>query len=804
MKKLLITLMIVFFVLAGCGTDGKDGDNGSDGIDGIDGTNGEDGTDGAGGTNGKDGANGVDGEDGKEGKDGVDGQDGQDGEDGKDGASGADGTDGTNGADGADGTDGEDGEDGKIPFGFDLIKPENNKSFATTSFVTYTLAKDVQNITFIRTRISGTGPETDSVVLTGDYALAGYHEFVEITGAELTEGDTYNLTIEALDMEGDIVELTPVFNLTVDNTGPKLLKADAYQSVFGLWNAGDRLVFTFNEPMDISNISTLNDIRENFPDCNGTTAGDDFAGNLLVWSSDLKILSLTCSGESENGIAFTADSEESSNCSEFNPASNIRDYAGNRDATTTDIKLISKGDVSMPRIYITSPADGSSIPIEPTIFYELTEDLIEGKLIVTYLEKGTSDEIVEREWSLDPARLAKGARSISFSWHNIPALVDGAYYSIVIEGKDGAGNKTSDKIYGVVADDTAPTSPDPATIFIRNYSGELVIKAGETVGESGDYLRLYIDGVLTATAKFPGPYGKSEGHVVITGLGTINEGSTIEYSLIDKAENESEIVSDGTMPAKPSSNDISKLGVRADTTDYAVGSTGNIAANTNLYINLNMNAENTIYAGWTDGAGNFTPSSNTIPSELISHETEVFYVYLTLINGHFSDYSEKDGEFVRAESISVIDNDISLNVSPDDWIVVTTTGGVYIPFQFGNFSYGSATATAGGYQWSAALNDFNVAPVSIGSSNFFNGTSFYSLASGESDFNLFQFSAGDNEFTIGMSFAGFTDGDIEQIRLEVHPLGSNNVLSYNGGHCLLPSTQIAPDGTTGGLISPDF
>ena len=786
MKKIFFVLTLTFFILAGCGTDGKDG------VDGTDGTDGKDGIDGIDGTNGTDGKDGADGEDGPKGVDGEDGTNGIDGKDGTGGAEGADGADGTDGEDGADGEDGEKGEDGKIPFGFDLIKPENNKTFATTSFVSYTLAEDVQEITFIRTKVSGTGPEMDSVMLTGDYALAGYHESVEIVGAELTEGDVYNLTIEALDLDSDIVELTPVFNLTVDNTGPELLKAEAYQSVFGMWNEGDRLVFQFNEPMDISKLSTINDVRANLLDFNA--AGDDFSGGLLVWSTDQKILSITCNSEDVSGTAFTAGSDDCSYCSEFNPSSDVRDSAGNSDATTTDINLISTGDVSTPRINITYPVEGRSIPIEPIIIYELSEELSEGKLAITLLGGGETDETPLREITLDAARRTKGLKTISLSDGPLPALVEGAYYSIEIEGKDGAGNVTSHKISEVIADNTAPEAPHPAKIFTRNYSGELVIKAGETVGIPGDYLRLYIDGILTAETTFPGTYGKTEDHVIISGLDLIPERAAITYTLIDEAGNESELVSDGTMPAKPNSNDISKLGVRASTTDYAVGSTGNITANSNLYINLDMNTENTVFVGWTDGIGNFIPSSNTIPSELISYETEVYYVYLDSGSGHFSDYSEKDGEFVRVESIAIIDNNFNGNISPNDEIEISCSGDVDIFTSFNSFSYGQALSLAGNYQWAAALSDFNVAPVSVGAASTFSGPGFINQNP------LF----GSSKFYIEMNFANFTVGNIDQVRLEVHPLGTNEVLSYNGGHCLLPSTQITPDGTTGGLISPDF
>ena len=804
MKKVFLVLLLTLFVLAGCGTDGKDGTdgtNGVDGKDGIDGTNGVDGEDGKDGINGTDGKDGTDGEDGANGINGEDGTNGTDGKDGSDGEDGTNGVDGKDGTDGEDGIDGEDGEDGKIPFGFDLIKPENNKTFATTSYATYTLAEDVQEVRFIRTRIYGTGPESDTVVLTGDDALAGYHESVEINGAELTEEDIYNLQVEALDMDGDIVELTPVFNLTVDNTGPELLKAEAFQGVFGAWNDGDRLVFTFSEPMDTSNLSTINDVLANIPDVE--SSGDDFSGDLLVWSADLKTLSITFSGF-VGGTPFTAGADDSSYCSEFIPSSDVRDYAGNSDETAAGVKLISKGDVSTPRINIYSPADNSSMPIDPFIAYELSEDLMEAKLTVTYLEKGTPEEIVEREWSLDASRLVKGTHSIIFSSEGIPALVDGAYHSIEIEGKDGAGNKTSDKISNIVADDTAPAPPEAFNIFIKNYSGELVVEAGETIGQAGDYLRLYVDGVLKETAKFPGPYGKTEDHVVISGLSQIDASAAIQYSLIDKAGNESELVSDGSMLPAPTSGDIANLGLRSGTTDYQLAASGTLSPSMSLFTILNLDSDKVFNTGWTDIGGEFNSSQNSIPVSEISSGTEIHYIYHDGATGHYSYYSDKDGELVKIQSIQIIDDDLNSGISPNDQIEVTMTGGVYIPAGFSNFSYGTAPDTAGDYQWAAALSDLNIAPVSTGTANSISAAGFWTPESGFSSGFYYQYDSGNNKFLTSMNFASWTGGPIDQIRFEIKPNGTNYVLSSDGDHCLLPSSQIEPNGTTGGLTSPDF
>jgi len=203
--------MVILSVIISCGDSGADGVDGTNGTDGTDGVTGDKGADGTDGTNGVTGNNGADGLDGKDGGTGVTGD---------------------RGADGTDGSDGTDGKDGEM-VGFNLIKPENNSPIASNSYVTYALAEDVKSLSFIRTRISGTGPATDTVVLTGTDVTAGFHENVVLAGTALIEDDIYNIQIEATMVDDTVVPLTPVFALTVDNSAPVLEKARAIQTVFG-------------------------------------------------------------------------------------------------------------------------------------------------------------------------------------------------------------------------------------------------------------------------------------------------------------------------------------------------------------------------------------------------------------------------------------------------------------------------------------------------------------------------------------------------------------------------------------------
>jgi len=807
MSKLLIVWMVILSVMISCGDSGADG---ADGIDGTNGTNGTDGTDGVTGDKGTDGKDGADGTDGVTGDNGADGSDGIAGDKGSDGIDGSDGEDGVAGDKGDDGTDGENGE----IVGFNLIKPLNNSPIASDSYVTYALAEDVKTLSFIRTRIFGTGPEIDTVILTGADVTAGFHENVVLAGATLIEGDIYDIQIEATMADDTVVPLTPVFALTVDNSAPVLEKAQAVQTVFGEWKVGDRLIFTFSEPMDTSSfggVSSLLEVAANIADVSDNSY-DYFSDASLSWSVDSQVLTLTLQSADTSADVLYAGDIGSTDDALFNPTEEVRDVAGNSDNTPSDIELVSTGDVTTPSIVINSPGQDRSTPIDPVVEFELSEELKDGRLLITFQSGGSTDDVVTREWLFDEARLAKGVQTIDFATEGIESLVDGAYYTFKIEGKDGANNKTADEKTSVLADDTAPTPPDALKFFVRNYNNEVVIDAGETDGESGDYLRLYVDGSFAAQALFPAPYGGVEIQSLINGLAPITGDSTISYSYIDEAGNESSIVDDGSMPSAPTSpEDTDKFGLRVGTTDYQLNNpTGLTGVNRDVYTALDLDPDLVFKSGWTDGAGNCSPSSNAIPADKISYGTDIYYLYMDTTSGHYSDYSLKDGTLEKLVSIAVNDQDFTGKVSPNDTIEVTMSGGVDIPSNITSISSGSASSEVGSYQWNAALEDINVVPVSTGNSGVFNGEGFWIYASGTdgSDFGVNQYTrnmpAGSSEFDVALNFAGFSVGNIDQLRMDLGPRGTNRILSFDGGHCALPATQITPSGTTGGVISPDF
>jgi len=746
------------------------------------------------------------------------GDQGIQGEAGLTGPTGPQGFQGPTGPQGPEGPQGPAGADGATPeeyfIGFDLVKPNHGDPIASDTYISYILATPVQSLTFTRTRVSGSGPETVETVLTGGDAAAGLHENVPLTGAALSDGAVYNLSVEALTSEGKTVPLPTLFDLVVDTGPPMLNSATAIQAVFGRWHTGDRLVFVFSEAMDTTSLGGLSSfaaITASLSDVSGNNY-TYFSNASASWSTDDTVLTLSLYADDPASDLLLAGSSGNAAIALINPAVTVRDRAGNTDNTVSDIELISTGDSTPPSLWTTSPITSGSIPTDSVFEYSLAEDLTEGKLVVTFQSGGASDTIVTREWTLDAARLLQGAQTIDLTAEGITSLVDGAYYTFRIEGKDGGGNQVISEVTGVMADSTPPVPPNASYLFVQNHTNTVSTAAGVSLGSQGDFLLLYVDNVLQAQAPFPGPYGTSEIQTIISGLSTIAPGSAISYSFMDAAGNESAKAPDGTMPPPPTSADIANLAVRLSTTEYQLVADDVLGESMDVYVAFNKDPDHVIYGGATDGTGTFTPTVDTIDRTEVASGIGISYLYENA-NGHFSDYSEQDGVFVQVQSISIYDEDLSSYVSPNDALGVTLSGGVVVPEFAFNSSFGFALAGAGNYQWSAALKDFNLAPVSVGPANAFDGPSFYFFPSDIGDpgrhpvnphFCQVPVPSGSNTIYACLNYAGFANGSIEQLRFDLQPRGTNLILSYDGGHCVLPATQIEANGTTGGLISPDF
>ena len=589
------------------------------------------------------------------------------------------------------------GADPDASLGFDLVKPANNSPIASDTRVSYTLAEEVQSLTFTRTLFVGSGSDAAPVVLSGADVTAGYHENVPLSGEVLLEGDIYSLTIEALTLDGATVALSPAFGLVVDNTAPTLIKAQAVQSEFGRWNVGDRLVFTFSEAMDQSTfggLDTFTRITQNLPDVSGN-GYDYFSYATQNWSSDGTILTLWLYTEQTSPSLLEAGSSGDVANASFNPTDSVRDAAGNIDATPLDIELTSTGDVTVPVSWINSPKSNSTISTDAVVEYTLSEDLRSGSLIITLQSGGAIDPQVTRTWTLDASRRAAGTRSVNIVTEGLAPLVDGAYYSFTIDGEDGAGNRVRYEVSSVQADSTAPVAPDASVLFVRNHTNEVAISAAQSDAAAGDTLRLYIDGVLTAEALFPGPYGATQSQTLISGLPTIAAGATISYSYVDEAGNESTKSSDGSMPSAPTATDATNLGVRVGSSAYELIADAPLAANSEVHVVFNGLPATAVLAGDTDAGGNFTPVPNALSDTLVNPGTTVSYLYRDPASGHYSAYSVADGSITQLLSVAILDFDYSATVSPYDLLEMSFSAEVVVPASTSDFSYGASAATVG-------------------------------------------------------------------------------------------------------------
>jgi len=701
------------------------------------------------------------------------------------------------------GTDGKDGTDATL--GFALLKPINNATIKSATLISYSLADSIVSLTIIRKKT--TDNSVDTITLKGSDVAAGVHEDVVLAGNELTESDSYNFFITAVTVNNVEVSLPPVFGLTVDNTAPQLLNAQAIQKVFGCWSAGDQLIFNFSEPMENSTsgvLGTLEGIKNNLADVSGFSY-HYFNSAIAGWSIDSKTLIITLSAADSTADILKAGNKDDTDIAFFNPSALVTDCAGNSDNTSAAIPLISKGDLTPPSIVITSPREDTSVCIAPVIMYQLSENLAQGKLVIKYKNGGKADKIILREWALDSQRSLAGTRTIAINQEGVELLKDSVLYSVSISGKDGAGNSAECVIQTILADNTKPSSPVANQLFVRNYANELILSKNATLGKNREYLRLYVNGNVWAKAQYPGPYGEENDECVINNLESIPDGSAIGYSLIDEAGNESEIVSDGSMPYSVSSENLGKLKLVATShpttkdAGFKLNCVGNLSPNHELYYHFNTDVNSLNYLGSIDGGGSVTTENTFFHLENINVGDAPYYVYREPISGHYSGFSEKDGGIEKMTGVEVIDNDGDGVVSSGDDIEVFFSGLVnnrdfsIIPmYSWGCF--GTSTDTPGSYKWGDIENScYSIAPVSKGSA-----TSFISP-------KLVPIRLTGTSLLFRLTFSGYTGGAVDQIRFELNHFGIGAyVESVNGKHNVIPYSIIDDYGTSGGFLTSDF
>ncbi len=220
-------------------------------------------------------------------------------------------------------------------------------------------------------------------------------------------------------------------------------------------------------------------------------------------------------------------------------------------------KVIIRGvqlDTKAPTYTLSKPVDGEKISMEE-VGYILSENLGSGEVLFRY-QSGTPDANKKHRASLHKSNLTKGPHLNTAITFDIP-LVDGARYTVSVEGSDEAGNLISGQPAGNVLFDAYPPeitilSPEPNTMipslaFSYQFSEDLSLAKLLIDNQRDNPITLELSTVEKTAGKHT---------ISISDRVTIEEGIPYRYQMtgIDQAGNESSsnridnVIFDETLP----------------------------------------------------------------------------------------------------------------------------------------------------------------------------------------------------------------------------------------------------------------
>ncbi len=331
----------------------------------------------------------------------------------------------------------------KIPdVRYDFTPPEivieypRQRSVSNTRSMTYTLSEDLERATFKWIWLGG---DPDSlapyiVELTGEQLSQGRHEAVLLDSMpDFRENALYTLTVKGFDQAGNRSKPRMVPGLQYDFTPP---------------------VITWYEPEDRT---AVNHKKVHY------AISELLAEGSITWvwtggnpdPDSLHVVSLTGTelyGQ-EHPLGNLIASPPLVDGAWYHILFSGSDPAGNRSNLISINRIFY--DITAPFITTTAPEDYAFIA-SPTVQYELSETLYEGKITFTHTS-GSPDPDSPHIIKMDSTLRAAGRHDSALETGG-PSLVEGGVYTISLEGRDRAGNRARTvQIQGVIYDATPPT-----------------------------------------------------------------------------------------------------------------------------------------------------------------------------------------------------------------------------------------------------------------------------------------------------------------------------------------------------------
>ncbi|MDI6781566.1 MAG: Ig-like domain-containing protein, partial [bacterium] len=472
-----------------------------------------------------------------------------------------------------------------------LNSPLSNGFGKATFTLGYYLSEDVASIsvTFIRTGEAAHGTESLQTTRGDNNVL------LDGSSLGLVNGTSYMITIKAMDFAGNISQPASAYNWTYDTSPPGLQLV--YPAENGADNSSIRVEYILSEDVHpgylrlmfgtttISNGLGSKAGKQSIELTNlGLVDGAiytvrleamDMAGNLSSvansnWRYDTTIAtpSLSLSGTfttsqlvmidigtdtdvigwllSENQATPPESSDLrwlSAKPSVFSLSSGtgikniylwVKDMSGNMSHCMRSIAI----DTEIPIIIFSQPASGGFGTQNIRVKYSLSEDIASGTLRLSFIQTGGShDGYSPHQYILSDT--LKGDHSFVGTY----SLVDGAVYTVTLEGEDTAGNKAQLATnVNWTYDISAPTINmlKPSNNGCDNHDIELVYVLSETV--KPDSMLLMFSGT-PASAALPYNKGTNTANIDISGLNlTHGQTYTVTMQAKDMAGNPSGVV----------------------------------------------------------------------------------------------------------------------------------------------------------------------------------------------------------------------------------------------------------------------
>ena len=291
-------------------------------------------------------------------------------------------------------------------------------SFVKDSKVSYTLSEAAQSGTITWTRTGGTADvAAHTQILVVPELNAGAHANITLTNAPtLVDGTVYSIAFDVTDLAGNNAVTVTNTNVTYDVSAPVIT---ATAPVNGAIVGNSKVSYTLSETA-----------------LSGTITWTRTSGTV-----DGTIHTQALTGSELNSGAHTnitiANAPVLVDGAVYSIAYDVTDLAGNNSATITNTNITY--DASAPVVSVTTPVTGSFVN-DTKVSYTLSEAALSGT--ITWTRSGGSTDGTIHSQALMGAELNAGAHT-NITLTNVPALVDGAVYSIAYNVTDLAGNNSA-------------------------------------------------------------------------------------------------------------------------------------------------------------------------------------------------------------------------------------------------------------------------------------------------------------------------------------------------------------------------